>query len=357
MKKHIIRVGTVGLGGIANGVHLPGIRKSPDLTLVALCDIDAGALRAAQEEYGIDDAHCFTDYRALIACPDVDAVDICTPNDSHVAIAMAAVEAGKPYSLEKPIALKQEEAGKLAAASREKDIPNMVCFSYRFKAAARYARDMIQSGAIGRIYHVNMQYLQAWGLPDVDCPLVWRFVRSRTGTGALGDLGSHAIDLAQFVSQSSYESVVTQMDTFVKERKLPEGGGTGMVDVDDSCNFMAQMKNGASASFQISRFAFGRGNYQRMEIYGSQGAVVYTLDARPGEDEIEICAGPAYRDTNVFTKLPVPDRYKADQMQAFADIISGGGDGLTATIRDGYENQRVLDAVEQSFRERRWVAL
>ena len=125
----------------------------------------------------------------MVNCDIVDAVDICTSNDAHFKVAMAAVEAGKPFNLEKPITLTAEEADILAKAAQEKNVKNMVCFSYRFKAAARYAKDLIAQGKIGRVYHVNMQYFQAWGLPRANCPLVWRYVKSRTGTGALGDLG------------------------------------------------------------------------------------------------------------------------------------------------------------------------
>ena len=113
----VIRVGSVGIGGISRGVHLPGIAKSPDLQLVAVCDIDPEALRYARETYGIDEAHCFTDYHDLINCPDVEAVDICTSNDAHFEIAMAAVEAGKPYDLEKPITMTAEQADTLAKAT------------------------------------------------------------------------------------------------------------------------------------------------------------------------------------------------------------------------------------------------
>ena len=131
-EKKVFRVGSIGLGGIWNGVHAPGIERSPDLKLAAVCDIDEEKLKAAGEKYGIDEAHRFTDYHELINCPDVDAVDIATPNDVHFEIAMAAVEAGKPFDLEKPITMTAEQADILAAAVKEKGLPNMVCFSYRF---------------------------------------------------------------------------------------------------------------------------------------------------------------------------------------------------------------------------------
>ena len=121
---------------------------------------------------------------------------------------------------------------------------------------------------------------------------------------------------------------------------------------------MADMEDGISASFQITRFGFGRGNYQRMEIYGSEGAIVYSLDATPGlEDEIEVCSGDICADANVFVKLPIPKQYYSDQMQSFADILNEAGDGKPATIVDGQANQHVVDAILESAESGKWVAL
>lgn len=356
--KKVIRVGSVGLGQIWTGVHEPGIRKSPDLELVAICDIDEERLNAVGEQYGIDEAHRFVDYHDLVNCPDVDAVDICTPNDVHFEVGMAAVAAGKPYDIEKPITMTAEEADILAKATQEKGLKNMVCFSYRFKAAARYAKDLIAKGKIGRVYHVNMQYSQAWGLPRADCALVWRYVKERTGSGALGDLGSHALDLVRFVIGKEYQSIVGHTGTYVTERKLLQGEGKGKVDVDDFCNYMAEMDDGVSATFHITRFAFGRGNYQRMEIYGSDGAIVYSLDATPGlEDEIEVCSGDINADAHIYTKLPIPKEYYTDQMQSFADILNDVSDGMPAHIEDGQVNQHILDTILQSAETGAWMKI
>ncbi len=137
MEKKTIRVGSVGLGGIWGGVHQPGIDRSPDLKLVAICDIDEKKLNETGDRLGIDPSHRFLDYHDLVNCPDVDAVDICTPNDVHFPVAMAAVKAGKPYAVEKPITMTAEEADTLAKATEEKGLPNMVCFSYRFRACLK----------------------------------------------------------------------------------------------------------------------------------------------------------------------------------------------------------------------------
>lgn len=350
-----IRVGSVGIGGISRGVHLPGIDRSPDLKLVAVCDIDPEALCYAQEKYGIDEAHCFTDYHDLINCPEVDAVDISTPNYVHYEVALAAAEAGKPYAVEKPIVMTSEQADHLAAVTAEKGVKSMVCFSYRFKASARYAKDLIERGMIGDIYHVDMQYYQAWGLPHCHTPLVWRFEQQYTGSGALGDLGSHALDLVRFVTGKDYKRIVSHTGTFIHEREKLDGSGMGRVDVDDFANYFAEMDGGTAATFRITRFGYGRGNYQTMEIYGSRGAIQYELDhCAPDTDEISICIGEANAEAHVFSKLPIPQKFKVDQMQSFADLINGVGDGKAATIEDGRINQHAVDAVIRSAESGTW---
>lgn len=229
MEKKVFRVGSVGIGGISRGVHLPGIHKSPDLELVAVCDLKPERMEYARNTYGIREDHCFADYHDLIACPDVDVIDISTSNNAHFEVAKAAIEAGKPFCLEKPVTLTAEEADILAKAAQEKGIPNMVCFSYRFKAAARYAKELVEKGMLGDIYHVYMQYLQGGGGPSYDLPRSWRYQKELTGTGALGDLGCHALDLVSFVTGKNYRKAVGHTDTYVTQRRLEEGEGYGPV--------------------------------------------------------------------------------------------------------------------------------
>lgn len=352
-----IKIGAIGVGDVSQGAHLPGIAASPDLDLWAICDIDEKKLEQVGDRYDIPIERRFTDYNKLLKLEGLDAVDITTPNDLHYGMAMAAIEAGKPYSLEKPVTLSAQQANMLAQASEENNIPNMVCFSYRFKAAARFARYLIHSGEIGEVYHVNMQYLQAWGNPLWNTPLVWRFIKERSGSGALGDLGSHALDLVSFVCGQTYTKVFAHTATFVKERRTLGTDEMGIVDVDDFCNISAQLKNGGAAGFQISRLAYGRGNYQCMEVYGSKGAIIYTLGLDGNDDTLEISTGEAMRQASAFVEVPVPAWYRSDQMQSFADILLGKSDGLAATISDGKENQKVLDAVIESADTGSWVYL
>ena len=354
----MIRIGLIGLGGIMRGVHIPGIRASEDMTITAVCDCDPAVLQAIGDQLSIPESRRFLHYEDLIASPDVDAVDIATPNDMHVPVALCAVAAGKPYSCEKPLALCEADARLLEGETKKAGLPSMVCFSYRYKAAARYARDIVLRGEIGEVFHVTFQYFQSWGLPDAGCPLVWRYVKARTGTGALGDLGSHAVDLVTFVTGLRYGKVTGQRGTFVRERRLPRGEGVGPVDVDDYSNSMAYLENGASCTFQITRFAYGRGNYQRMEIYGSKGALVYTLDeAGTGVDNVSICEGKALGETCAFHELAIPGKYRVSQMQSFADLLKGSGDGLSASVEDGAYNMKIMDAIDASCSISSWIDL
>ena len=144
------------------------------------------------------------------------------------------------------------------------------------------------------------------------------------------------------------------LGTIVTERRLPDGSGRGPVDVDDFSNILAEMSGGISASFQISRFAYGRGNYQRMEVYGEHGALVYHLDRVPGVDELEISDAST---GGKYVSVPIPDEFRVDQMQAFADLLNGRGDGLDATVDDGVANEILLDGILRADAERRWVTL
>jgi len=325
----MFNLGLIGLGGIMHGAHIPGIKRCPDLAVHAICDIKPDALARTGDELGIPEERRFADYRDLLACPGVDAVDIATPNDVHAKIAMAAIKAGKPVSCEKPLAMNAADAQALAYAAAVAKLPNMVCFSYRYRYAARLAREMIRRGDIGEIHHVAIQYMQHWGLAECNCSLVWRFVKEKTGSGALGDLGSHAADLVRFVTGCDYRRVVGHCGTIIHERPVANDPNVkGPVDVDDYANYMAELSNGASCCFQITRFAYGRGNYQRMEIYGSKGALVYKLDDNgSGRDTLEACVGPVYNRTGRYTELPIPD-YRIHQMQSFANELKGIGSSV-----------------------------
>lgn len=344
-----IRMGIIGLAGIGK-VHAGGTLRSKDATLAALCDIDPDVLEKAGIQYGIPKDRLFPDHRAMLDSGTVDAVSICTPNDCHYPIAMDAIARGIPFVLEKPVTLHAGEAFHLKAAADEAGVPHIVSFSYRYKAAARFARKLIRDGQIGEIRHVCCQYFQQWALDD-DLELIWRFRKNRSGSGTLADLGSHVLDLVRFLAGDIME-VCAHAGTFTPYRTDPANGLPGAVDVDDFCHVMGTLRGGIPVTVATTRYAIGRGNWQRIEIYGTKGGLVYGLE---DEDFLEICLGSVSARSKDYHRVAVPDEYRSDQMQAFFDTVNGRGDGLSATMTDGLANQRLLDAILASVDQRRWV--
>lgn len=344
-----LKIGVIGLGGIA-GAHIAGILASPDAEIWSICDANKEALAKRGEELNIPAARRYESYLRLLDDPELDAVTIATPNQSHFAIAREAIRQRKPFALEKPVSLDTREAAELRDAIAAAPLPHMVCFSYRYKKAVRYAKSLLSQGRLGVIKHVYSQYLQGWGL-DEHIPLVWRFRKDLAGSGALGDLGSHILDLQRLLV-GNVERAIADADTIVKERALLDGEGKGEVDVDDFCHVLARLSGGVSATMAISRFAYGRGNYQRMEIYGSAGALIYDL-----EEEDALYVRFDEDGDKDFRKVDIPDSYQAGQMQSFINLVQGKGDGFDATLEDGYMNQRTIDSIIASFTEEKWITI
>ena len=180
-----VRVGIIGTGGIANGRHIREYLQCKDAEIVALCDIDAEALKRSAEGAGVSDKKCYTDYRDLIADQDVDAVDICTPNCLHAEMARAALSAGKPVCLEKPVAMNYAEAQSITDAEKNSTAFGMTCFTYRFMPAARYAKALMKENVIGDIVGLNVAYLKNSGYWE-DRRLEWRFRKEMAGSGVIG---------------------------------------------------------------------------------------------------------------------------------------------------------------------------
>ncbi|MBO8193749.1 Gfo/Idh/MocA family oxidoreductase [Streptomyces oryzae] len=249
--------------------------------LAAVCGRDPAAVRAAAGRLGWAAAE--TDWRALIARPDVQLVDICTPGNSHAEIALAALEAGKHVLCEKPLANTVEEAeamAQAARAARERGQVAMVGFNYRRTPALALARRMVADGRLGELRHVRVSYLQDW-LVDPAFPLAWRLRKEAAGSGALGDLGAHAVDLAQHLAGSHLAGVSAQTETFVRERPLRGGepdGELGQVTVDDAAVFTGRLASGALASFEVTRVAAGRKNALRVELNGTLGSLAFDLE-------------------------------------------------------------------------------
>jgi predicted dehydrogenase len=252
---------------------------------------------------------------ALLARDDIDLVDVCTPGDSHAEIAIAALEAGKHVLCEKPLANTVEEAVAMTAAAeraRERGVRSMVAFNYRRVPAIAFARKLVAAGRLGDIRHVRAVYLQDW-ITDPQFPLVWRLQRERAGSGALGDIGAHIVDLAQFVTGSPITGVSGLTETFVKQRPLPEassglsatgGESLGEVTVDDAALFLARFGNGALATFEATRFATGRKNAMRIEVNGSAGSLAFDFESM---NELSFYDGAEDASTAGFRRILVTE--------------------------------------------------
>jgi predicted dehydrogenase len=342
--------------------------------LAAICGRDPEAVRAAADRHGWAAAE--TDWRALIAREDVDLVDICTPGDSHAEIAIAALEAGKHVLCEKPLANTVAEAEAMVEAARAaagRGQRAMVGFNYRRVPAASLAREMVAAGRLGTLRHVRVVYLQDW-LVDPEFPLTWRLRKEAAGSGALGDLGAHIVDLAQHLAGDTLAGVSALTETFVRERPLPAtassglasagaANGTGAVTVDDAALFTGRFNGGALASFEATRFATGRKNALRIELNGSDGSLAFDLE-RLNELEYHDHREPAARAGFRRILVTEPEHpyleawwppghglgYEHSFVHQARDLVRAVHDGepVAPTFEDGLRVQKVLAAVEES---------
>lgn len=340
----------------------------PELRVV--CGRDAEAAGDLARRFGWESVE--TDWRAAIARDDVDIVDICTPGDTHAEIALAAFAAGKHVLCEKPLANSVDEATAMAEAAdqaRENGIRSMVGFTYRRVPAIALARQLVSDGRIGEVRHVRAQYLQDW-LVDPESPLTWRLQKERAGSGALGDIGAHIIDLTQFITGDLVAGVSALTETFVKERPLAAsasglsatvGSGTGPVTVDDATVFIGRFARGAVASFEATRFATGRKNSIRLEFNGTRGTIAFDF-----EDMNVLEMYEADTDQPGFRRIIVTEAdhpylaawwppghglgYEHGFTHQAADFLSAIAEGRDPepSFADGLAIQRVLDAVETS---------
>ncbi|WP_184847073.1 Gfo/Idh/MocA family protein [Allocatelliglobosispora scoriae] len=342
-------------------------------SMVAVCGRDPGRTAAAAARLGW--AEHVTDWRELIARDDIDLVDICTPGDSHAEIALAALAAGKHVLCEKPLANSVAEATEMvqaAESARALGVRTMCGFNYRRVPAVAFMRKLILDGRIGVVRHVRAVYLQDW-ITDPQFPLVWRLQSDRAGSGALGDIGSHIVDMTQYVTGQLVTGVSAMTETFVRERPLPsessglsatgEGSSTGLVTVDDAAIFLARLDGGAIATYEATRFATGHKNGLRVEINGSLGSISFDLQ-RLNELEFYDATKPAAEQG--FTRILITEAehpYLAawwppghiigyehsftHQMRDLLEAIASGQDP-TPSFADALQVQFVLDAVQRS---------
>jgi predicted dehydrogenase len=347
-----VRVGVIGLGKIAEAVHLPGLASSPNAEIHAICDKNPARLKEIGERYAIPPERRFQDYRDLITLPEIEAVDIATPNFAHLEPVMAAYENGKHVCVEKPLALNYPQALEMEARARKSGVTTMVCFSFRFNPAVRFARWIIDEGGIGKILTVYVQYLKSAAF-DTTRGLEWRFQKELAGSGVLGDLGSHMIDMTRFLA-GDIDSVCSKTGIAVAERKKLDSNQMGQVSTDDSCSAIASLACGGHASIILSRcaVAVGNENSAKIAIYGDRGMV--RLDSEK-PFEIEACSGKLDFTTGSAHTFKVPKSFQAEQMDSFVKNVVGNPDRYLPGLEDGVRCQKILDAMVDSDRNGKWV--
>ena len=325
---------------------------------------DATAVEAAAGKLGWEE-HA-TSWEAVIERKDIDVIDICTPGDSHAPIAIAAAEAKKIVFCEKPLANTVPEAERMLAAVKKNNATHMLCHNYRRAPAVSLARQLIEQGRLGKIYHYRGTYLQDW-IVDPEFPRVWRLDKSKAGSGALGDIASHSLDLARYLVGEIRE-VAGLLDTFIKERPLPDSKEKAPVDVDDAALSLLRFENGAVGSVEATRFALGRKNYNRFEINGSKGSLAFDLE-RMNELELYLDEGPnsGFR-TVLATDAAHPYMegwwppghilgYEHTFTHTVLDLLKAIANGETPVpnFEDGLRNQKLLAAIEKAAETRSWV--
>lgn len=350
MKRY--RIGLIGLGGMAES-HIREIAKCGGAEVAAICDVNAEALVRVGERLAVPPERQYGSYRQLIADSGVDAVVSVTPNHVHAEIVEACLLAGKPFMAEKPFTRTFGEAERLLKLYEREPVPCMIGFSYRYTPAFRYVRELILTGKIGAVRHFFVQYLQGWGAEPYETAYSWRFDKPISGTGTLGDLGSHMIDMARYLI-GEFAELSAQLGTIVRERQERPSGQLRQVEVDDFASFQARMNDGALGVFQTSRNAIGSGNQHEVSVYGELGTL-HASTERP--EEIVWIRGEEKNGYSSRTIIRVPESVKTTQWADFIGLLNGSPGDRLPVFLDGYRNQQVLDAVIRSDAERRSVSL
>jgi predicted dehydrogenase len=383
MSKKEVGIGLIGYAFMGK-THSNAYRQvnkffDPSVTprLRALCGRNEDNVRRAADHLGWESYE--TDWRKLIDRADIDIVDIATPGNQHREMAIYAAKAGKTVFCEKPLGNTFADAKEMLDAAEQAKVVNMVCFNYRRVPAIALAKRMIENGDLGRIYHFRARYLQDW-IADPGFPLVWRLQKEIAGSGTLGDIGAHILDLSTFLV-GNISSLSGMTETFVKERPLQAAStGTegltakastemGQVTVDDAAAFMTRFENGAMGVFEATRFAPGRRNFNSFEINGEKGSIAFNFERM---NELEYFNNDDPTDRQGFRTINVNENdqpysgiywppghiigYGETFINTVYDLLEGHAKGESphATFRDGAYNNLVLETIEKSAESRKW---
>lgn len=339
--------------------------------LIAISGRNEEAVKEAARRYGY--AGYYTDWRDMLKDDRVQLFDNGGPNDAHAEPCIAAAEAGKHILCEKPLGRTAEESKTMLDAVQKAGVKHMVAFNYRFVPAIRQIRKLIESGALGQIYHFRAVYLQEWIMPHYGTPLIWRLQKDQAGSGALGDLGAHIIDLGRYLV-GEMKSVSAMTKTFIPERPKLDGTGMGKVDVDDAFAAVVEFENGALGTLESSRYAAGRKNGQSLEINGEKGSIRFNLERM---NELEVFwVGEEPKETQGFHNVLVSEGYHpwwenwwpqghmigwehtfVHEITHLLDCIVNDKEvsPIGADFVDGYRASVICDAIVESAQSRRQV--
>ncbi len=368
---HVALIGYQFMGKAHSNAYrqMPRFFRSQALPVMkVICGRSPDGVSAAANRLGWQEWS--TSWEEVVNRPDIHLVDIATPGDSHLPICLAAAKAGKAVLCEKPLANSLAEAREMLAAVRQRGVPHMLCHNYRTVPAVALARQLIADGELGTLRHFRGAYLQDWPT-DPQLPLLWRFDKRKSGSGALGDLGSHMIDLARFLV-GEISGVSALLETFVKQRPLPEQPTKkGRVTVDDASLVLLRFANGAVGAIEASRFAPGRKNYNSFEINGSLGSLSFNLE-RLNELKLFLCKDSKHSQgfKDILVTEPFhpymnwwPPGHIIGYEHTFVHIVHDLMQALSRNetpspnFQDGVENQRVIDAIQQSAQSKQWISL
>lgn len=341
-------------------------------------DVTAEMAATAAARFGFEESSA--DWRAVIARPDIDLIDICTPNDSHAEIAIAAAKAGKHIICEKPLARTGAEAKTMLDAVRGKSPIHMVAFNYRRTPAVALARKYIDEGRLGTILNFRGTYLQDWSA-DPDSPLSWRFQKSIAGSGTVGDIATHVLDFARYLV-GEVASVNAMVKNYIPTRPLQSGGidklgaggdknaARGPSDVDDECLTMLKFANGAIGSLEVTRNGYGRNNFLTFEIHGTKGSVYFNYERR---DELQVSFADDPADARGFRTVytgpahpfgeslwPIPALgigYGETKIVECHDLMKAivTGQQPSPNFEDGYRISMIADAILASGQTGMWT--
>jgi predicted dehydrogenase len=374
MKKPL-RIGLIGYGFMGR-THSNAFRKVGNFfdleyapVMQAVCARDAAKAQAFANQWGWQSVE--TDWRKLVDRADIDLIDIGSPNNTHAEIAIAAAKAGKMIMCEKPLSMDGPEGVKMVKAVEKAGVPNMVWYNYRRVPAVTLAKQLIDEGRLGKIFHYRAKFLQDWTISK-DLPQggtgLWRLDVKVAGSGVTGDLLAHCIDTAIWLN-GGFNDVTAVTETFIKERKHTLTGKVEKVGIDDACSFLSHFKNGSLGNFESTRYARGHKALYTFEINGENGSLfwdlhdLHRLQVFDYKDDKLIRGWKSVHITDgehpYMKNWWVPGLqigYEHTFVHQVADFIQGlqNGKPVSPTFRDALETQYVCDAVLKSARSGRW---